>query len=177
MIHNMWYSFAVILNIQAGFQRYFTLRVQIHEKATRNLYLAQAYDIPHEKTTMQFHKNTNRHTAHTIVSWANHKQWQMGHASDLMMIIRSSTCIRTIIIREMGKLYTHSRIYCIKDNWDNWPNVRLTPRQNISAKHFSSSMILPVSCQGPPCMIVNTWYHGLHQKIAVSLEDGFHIWT
>ena len=34
------------------------------------------------------HKNIERHTAHTIVSWAirNSKQWQMGHTYDLMMI-------------------------------------------------------------------------------------------
>ena len=35
-----------------------------------------------------YHKNITRHTAHTIVSWPNPKQWQMGHTSDLMMIIR-----------------------------------------------------------------------------------------
>ena len=33
-------------------------------------------------------KNINRHTAHTINSWPNPKQWQMGHTSDLMMITR-----------------------------------------------------------------------------------------
>ena len=32
-------------------------------------------------------KNIRRHTAHTIASRLNHKQWQMGHTSDLMMII------------------------------------------------------------------------------------------
>ena len=33
-------------------------------------------------------KNIERHTAHTIVSLPNLKQWQMGHISDLTMIIR-----------------------------------------------------------------------------------------
>ena len=33
------------------------------------------------------HDVTGRHTAHTIVSWPNPKQWQMVHTSDLMMII------------------------------------------------------------------------------------------
>ena len=28
------------------------------------------------------------YTTHAIVSWPNHKQWQMGHTSELMMIIR-----------------------------------------------------------------------------------------
>ena len=33
-------------------------------------------------------KNTKTHTAHTIVSWPNPKQWVIVHTSDLMMIIR-----------------------------------------------------------------------------------------
>ena len=33
-------------------------------------------------------KNIVRHTAHTIVSWPNPKQWLMIHTSGLMMIIR-----------------------------------------------------------------------------------------
>ena len=33
-------------------------------------------------------KNIERHPADTIVSWPNPKQWQMGHTSDLIMIIR-----------------------------------------------------------------------------------------
>ena len=33
------------------------------------------------------YKNIKRHTAHTITSWHNPKQWQMVHTSDLMMII------------------------------------------------------------------------------------------
>ena len=35
-------------------------------------------------------KNIDRHTAHTIVSWPNPKQWIIDHTSDLMMIIRQS---------------------------------------------------------------------------------------
>ena len=38
-------------------------------------------------------------------TWTNPKQWQMGHTSDLMMIVGSITGILTSIIREMGKLY------------------------------------------------------------------------
>ena len=60
------------------------------------------------------HKTIERHTAHTIVSWPNPKPWQMGHTSDLMMILKRSTHILTIIIRELGKLNIHSSIYCTK---------------------------------------------------------------
>ena len=35
-------------------------------------------------------KNIKRHTAHTIVSWPNPKQWIIVHTSDLMMITRQS---------------------------------------------------------------------------------------
>ena len=48
----------------------------------------------------KIHKNTERHTAHTIVSWPNPKQWVIVHTSDLMMIIRQSLYILSIITRE-----------------------------------------------------------------------------
>ena len=38
-------------------------------------------------------KSIERHTAHTIVSWPNPKQWVIVHTSDLMMIIRQSIYI------------------------------------------------------------------------------------
>ena len=44
-------------------------------------------------------KNLEIHTVQTIVPWPNPKQWQMGHTSDLMIIIRWSTHILTIIVR------------------------------------------------------------------------------
>ena len=55
-------------------------------------------------------KNIEKHTAHTIVSWPNPKQWVIVHTSDLMMIIRQSIYILSIITKEMemGKLNTHS---------------------------------------------------------------------
>ena len=37
---------------------------------------------------LRHYKNIVRHTAHTIVSWPNPKQWLMIHTSGLMMIIR-----------------------------------------------------------------------------------------
>ena len=71
-------------------------------------------------------KNIERHTAHTIVLWPNPIQWQIGHTYDLIIIIRQSTHSLTIIRREMGKLNTHSPIYCIKNNCEKWLNLRHT---------------------------------------------------
>ena len=44
----------------------------------------------------QIHKNIERHTAHTIVSWLNPKQWVIVHTSELMMIMRQSTYIYSL---------------------------------------------------------------------------------
>ena len=68
-------------------------------------------------------KNIERHTAHTIVSWPNPKQWLIVHTSDLMMIIIQIMYILPIITKEMGKLKTHSPTYCIMDNWENMLNL------------------------------------------------------
>ena len=73
-----------------------------------------------------FRKNTETHTAHNIVSWPNPIQWVIVHTSDLMMIIRQSIYILSIITREMGNLKTHSPIYCIMDNWENMPYLTYT---------------------------------------------------
>ena len=67
----------------------------------------------------EYHNNTERHTAHPIVSWPNPEQWVRLHNSDLMMIIRQSIYIISIITRKMGKLKTHSPIYCMIYNWEN----------------------------------------------------------
>ena len=67
-----------------------------------------------------------RHTAHTIVSWYNPNQWLMVHTSDLMMVTRSNAHILTIIIKEIGNLKTHSPVYYIKDNWENWLNLGIS---------------------------------------------------
>ena len=71
-------------------------------------------------------KNTERHTAHTIVSWHNPKQWVIVHTSDLIMIIRQSIYILSIITREMGKLKTYISTYCIMDNGENMRNLTYT---------------------------------------------------
>ena len=74
-------------------------------------------------------KTIERHRAHTIFSWPNPKQWIIVHTSDLMMMIIQSI---SIITRGMGKLKTHSPIYCIMDNTHT--------RQNISDRHFICSV-------------------------------------
>ena len=53
-------------------------------------------------------KNIERHTADTIVSWPNPKQWVIVHTSDLIKIIRQNIYILSIITRDMGKLKTYS---------------------------------------------------------------------
>ena len=73
-----------------------------------------------------YHKNIKRHTGDTIVSWPNPKQWVIVHTSDLMMIIRQSIYILSIITREMGKLITYSPTYCIMDNGENMLNFTPT---------------------------------------------------
>ena len=70
-------------------------------------------------------KNIERHTADTIVSWPNPKQWVIVHTSDLMMIIRQSIYNLSIITREMSKLKTHSPC-CIMDNGENMLNLTHT---------------------------------------------------
>ena len=72
------------------------------------------------------HKNIERHTADTIVSLPNSKQWIIVHTSELIMIIRQSVYIISIITREMGKLETYSPIYCIMDNGENMLNLTHT---------------------------------------------------
>ena len=57
--------------------------------------------------------------ARTIVSRPNPKQCVIVHIFDLMMIIRQSIYILSIIAREMGKLKTHSTTYFIMDHWEN----------------------------------------------------------
>ena len=65
------------------------------------------------------HKNIERHTADTIVSWPNPKQWVIVHTPDLMVITKQSIYILSIITREMGKLKTYSPTYCLMDNGEN----------------------------------------------------------
>ena len=72
------------------------------------------------------YQNKERHTADTIVSLPNHKQWVKVHTSDLMMIIRQSIYILSIITNEMGKLKTYSPTYRTMDNGENMLNLTHT---------------------------------------------------
>ena len=71
-------------------------------------------------------KSIERHTAHSVISIPNYKQWQIGHSSDLMMIIRYTYKYTYSLNhhKRMGKPNTHSPIYCMKYYWKNWFNVR-----------------------------------------------------
>ena len=88
-------------------------------------------------------KMIERHTAHTIVSWSNPKQWIIVHTSDLIMMIRQSIYLLSIITGEMGK--THSPIYCMMDNWENMLNLTHTLDKNISDRHFIKVQCLKIS--------------------------------
>ena len=79
----------------------------------------QHMDLALGHDELKNHINIERHTALTIVSWPNPKQWIMVHTSDLMMISRQIIYILSVITREMGKLKTHSPTYYILDIWEN----------------------------------------------------------
>ena len=79
-------------------------------------------------------KNTERHTAHTIVSWPNLKQWV------IIPILSTPHKIISIVTREMGKLKTHSPTYCIMDNWKNMLYLTHTLDKIYLAGIFISSM-------------------------------------
>ena len=49
-----------------------------------------AWRRPRQQAIIWTDKNIERHTAHTILSWPNPKQWRIVHTSNLMMIIRQS---------------------------------------------------------------------------------------
>ena len=74
----------------------------------------------------QADKNTERHTAHTIVSWPNPEQWVIVHTSDSMMIMRQRIYILSTITRNMGQLKTHSPTCFVMDKWQNIPYLTHT---------------------------------------------------
>ena len=84
------------------------------------------------------YKNTERNSAHSIFSWPNPKQSMLVHTSDLMMIIRQSVCIFSIITREMGKLQAHSSTYRIMDNWEIITLIRHKKARFDSKMHGST---------------------------------------
>ena len=126
----------VILHLNAMFDTsvegyifllYFTCQITIKQTEGTSMLL-----INHQifgNTLLQCYivqKNKERHTAGTIVSWPNPKQWVIVHTSDLMTIIRQSIYIISIITTEKGKLKTYSSTYCIMDNGANMLNLTHT---------------------------------------------------
>ena len=62
-----------------------------HGISTQILQIAYRSILQLQIPQSHYYKNIVRHTAHTIVSWPNPKQWLMINTSGLMMIIREST--------------------------------------------------------------------------------------
>ena len=80
-------------------------------------------------------KNMARHTAVTIGSFPNTKQWLMAHTFDLMMII-----INIHIFSQSSQekyVNTHILMYCKDDKWKSW--LKQT-RLNILYEPFICSM-------------------------------------
>ena len=98
--------------------------------------------------------NTERHTAYTIVSWPNPKQWVIVNTSDLMMMIRQSIYFLSIITKGMGKLKARSPTYCIMDNWENMLNLTHT-LDKWYLRHFISSMSSDEVCT----MMIMRWFN------------------
>ena len=119
-------------------------------------------------------KNTERHTAHTIVSWPNPKQWVIVHTPDLMMITIQSIYIYilSIITREMGQLKTHSPTYPIQNYViDTEGIIRLTqcPENSTSSlwlidaiwRHRSGSTLAEVMdwcLTAPSYYLIQCWF-------------------
>ena len=68
----------------------------------------------HSGQVTNTNKNLRRHTAHTIVSWPNFKQWIIVHTSDLMMIMKTKY-IYIIFQASQGKLviWKHTAPYIV----------------------------------------------------------------
>ena len=66
------------------------------------------------------HKNTERHTVHTIVSWPNPKQYFRFDDDNKTKYIYSLTQ------PTKNTQKTHSPVYCIMDNWENVPYLTHT---------------------------------------------------
>ena len=97
------------------------------------------------KTPTSHHKNIERHTAHTIVSWPNPKQWVIIHTSDLMMIIRQS-------VYSLNHLSIYLRVYSLHHNV--LPTLQSIPLMN-------NEPLYPItqdsSCHGQHTMSRSPW--------------------
>ena len=114
-----WKRYEIKLDLLCLRYKLEVLRIWINKK--KYMILSQ------HKTALKWckfvYKNIERHTADTIVSWPNPKKWVIVHTSDLMMIIRQSIYILSIVTSEMGKLKTYNPTYCIMDNGENVLNL------------------------------------------------------
>ena len=79
--------------------------------------------------------------------------------SDFMMIIRQSIYILSIITREMGKLKTHSPIYCIMDNRDNMLNLTHTSTKYIWQAFYNFNVFRHVCT-----MMIMRWCYVLYKQ-------------
>ena len=108
----------------------------------------------------QIHKNIERHTVDTIVSWPNPKQWVIVHTSDLMMKIRQSIYILAIITREMGKLKTYSPTYCVMDNGENMLNLTHTLDKMVNIK-VADSLDHYIARTSAPMILTDIFINGI----------------
>ena len=99
-------------------------------------------------------KYTERHTAHTIVSWPNRKQWVTVHTSDLMMIIRQSIYILSIMI-------FYQKCCSIRHPMQMYQNTHTclnSPLWTISTHSMSSKMYTNFCCALFGCeYIMSSW--------------------
>ena len=84
-------------------------------------------------------KNIVRHTAHTIVSWPNPKQWLMIHTSGLIMIIRLST--HSVWKIHLSWLHRPADVFHTMSEW--WSRLwNKDHRYRYSDSHYKYKTIL-----------------------------------
>ena len=84
------------------------------------------------------YKNLERHTADTIVSWPNPKQWVIVHTSDLTMIIRQSIYIYIFSQSSQGEWvnWKHTAPHIVQWITERICLILLTHSTKISDRHF-----------------------------------------
>ena len=144
----------------SGKSQDFYFLVGIHLKPLFSIqwwYISKKRFIMHSKQWWYIHKKRLRHRAQTIVSWPNPKLWQMGHISNLIMIMKLNTHIITVFIRKLGRLNMHSPVYCMKDRWQNLHNLRHTFDRN-TPNHRKKNMT-DIYSRISPCSSVRPIWH------------------
>ena len=77
--HSCGYTIVAIL------KPYFTCISWMVAEISQIIQVSEIGTTQRRQYSLPRYKNKERDTAHTIVSWPNPKQWQMGHTSDLLM--------------------------------------------------------------------------------------------